>query len=64
MEIQNSKSAQETLRIGEKIGGKLHPPRVILLYGELGSGKTVLVRGLAQGLGMQGLARKLAQGID
>ena len=55
MEIQNSRSAQETLRIGEKIGRKLHPPRVILLYGELGSGKTVLVRGLAQGLGMQDL---------
>ena len=53
MEIQNSRNAQETLRIGEKIGRKLHPPRVILLYGELGSGKTVLVRGLAQGLGVQ-----------
>ena len=53
MEIQHSKSEQETLQIGEKIGRKLHPPRVILLYGELGSGKTVLVRGLAKGLGMQ-----------
>ncbi len=53
MEIQFSKSEQETLRIGEKIGRKLHLPRVILLYGELGSGKTVLVRGLAQGLGVQ-----------
>ena len=53
MEIQNSRSAEETLRIGEKIGRKLHPPRVILLYGELGSGKTVLVRGLAQGLGVK-----------
>jgi len=53
MEIQYSKSEQETLRIGEKIGRQLHPPRVILLYGELGSGKTVLVRGLAQGLAVQ-----------
>ncbi len=53
MEIQHSKSEQETLQIGEKLGRKLHPPRVILLYGELGSGKTVLVRGLAKGLGMQ-----------
>jgi len=53
MEIQHSKSEQETLQIGEKLGRKLHPPRVILLYGELGSGKTVLVRGLAKGLGMR-----------
>ncbi len=53
MEIEYSNSEQETLRIGEKIGRKLHPPQVILLYGELGSGKTVLARGLAQGLGVQ-----------
>ena len=53
MEIEYSNSEQETLQIGEKIGRELHPPQVILLYGELGSGKTVLVRGLAQGLGVQ-----------
>ena len=53
MEIEYSNSEQETLQIGEKIGRELHPPQVILLYGELGSGKTVLVRGLAQGLGLQ-----------
>ena len=39
--------------MGEEIGRKVHPPRVILLYGELGSGKTVFVRGLAQGLGVK-----------
>ncbi|MCZ6484690.1 MAG: tRNA (adenosine(37)-N6)-threonylcarbamoyltransferase complex ATPase subunit type 1 TsaE [Acidobacteria bacterium] len=53
MEIEYSNSEQETLRIGEKIGRELHLPQVILLYGELGSGKTVLVRGLARGLGVQ-----------
>ncbi len=53
MEIEYSNSEQETLRIGEKIGRELHPPQVILLYGELGSGKTVLARGLAQGLGVK-----------
>ena len=53
MEAQYSNCEQETLRIGEKIGRQLHPPRVILLHGELGSGKTVLVRGLAQGLGVK-----------
>lgn len=57
MEIQHSRSEEETLQIGEKIGRKLRPPRVVLLYGELGSGKTVLVRGLAKGLGMKDPSR-------
>lgn len=56
MEIQYSKSEQETFRIGEKIGKNLRPPRVVLLYGELGSGKTVLVRGLVHGLGVKDLS--------
>ena len=52
METQSSQSEQETFLLGREIGQQLQPPRVILLYGELGSGKTVLVRGLADGLGM------------
>ena len=50
MELRYSNSEEETLGIGEKIGKRTDPPRVILLYGELGSGKTVLTRGLARGL--------------
>ncbi|MFQ5929882.1 MAG: tRNA (adenosine(37)-N6)-threonylcarbamoyltransferase complex ATPase subunit type 1 TsaE, partial [Acidobacteriota bacterium] len=53
MEIEHSNSDRETLRIGEKIGRRLRPPRAVLLYGELGSGKTLLARGLAQGLGVE-----------
>ena len=52
MEIQSSGNEQETFLLGQSIGQRLQPPRVILLYGELGSGKTVLVRGLADGLGV------------
>ena len=52
MEIRSSKSEQNTFLLGRTIGQRLQPPRVILLYGELGSGKTVLVRGLAAGLGV------------
>jgi tRNA threonylcarbamoyladenosine biosynthesis protein TsaE len=52
MEIQSTENEQETFLLGRKIGQQLQPPRVILLYGELGSGKTVLVRGLADGLGV------------
>lgn len=45
-------SVAETERLGELLGKLLIPPLVILLYGDLGSGKTALVRGLARGLGV------------
>jgi tRNA threonylcarbamoyladenosine biosynthesis protein TsaE len=47
-----TKSAQETARVGEEIGNKLVIPRVLCLYGELGSGKTTFVQGFAKGLGI------------
>ena len=47
-----SKSAEETKNIGKLIGGHLMPNDVLALFGELGAGKTVLVQGLAQGLGI------------
>ena len=40
----------ETRRLGEQIGSLLKTPMIITLIGELGSGKTALVQGLAQGL--------------
>ena len=52
MEVHYSNSEEETLRIGQAIGKRLQPPRVVLLYGQLGSGKTVLTRGLTSGLGL------------
>ncbi|MBI4062484.1 tRNA (adenosine(37)-N6)-threonylcarbamoyltransferase complex ATPase subunit type 1 TsaE [Candidatus Gottesmanbacteria bacterium] len=47
-----TKSARETAAVGEEIGNKLTSPRVLCLYGELGSGKTTFVKGLARGLGI------------
>jgi tRNA threonylcarbamoyladenosine biosynthesis protein TsaE len=47
----DSASAEETVRMGEVLGGLLLPGDVVALCGELGSGKTVLVRGIAAGLG-------------
>lgn len=44
-------SADQTVRLGEIIGRDLRPGDVVLLYGELGAGKTTLVRGLARGAG-------------
>ncbi|MBI5581177.1 MAG: tRNA (adenosine(37)-N6)-threonylcarbamoyltransferase complex ATPase subunit type 1 TsaE [Deltaproteobacteria bacterium] len=43
-------SAAETRRLGERCGRRLRTPLVICLIGDLGSGKTVFVQGLARGL--------------
>ena len=43
---------QETEAFGRELAGKIEAPAVICLYGELGAGKTALVRGLAEGLGL------------
>ena len=47
------KSASETIRIGRKIGRILQPGDVIALVGELGAGKTQLIKGLAAGTGVR-----------
>jgi len=46
-----SGSPEETERMGEILGRLLRSGDVIALFGELGSGKTVLVRGIAVGFG-------------
>ena len=56
-QIIKSKSAQETLMIGKKIASKLKGNEIILLFGELGSGKTTLSQGLIKGLGFEGWPR-------
>jgi len=45
-------SPKETTGIGKKIGRKLKPGDIICLFGDLGSGKTVLAKGIAVGLGV------------
>lgn len=40
----------ETLKIGELLGRSLKPGDVVALKGQLGAGKTVLVKGMAKGL--------------
>lgn len=41
-----------SLLLGRKIGELLEPGDILVLKGELGAGKTLLVRGIAQGLGV------------
>lgn len=49
-----TKSSEETITLGKKIGSLLKPNEVIALYGFLGSGKTTLTSGIACGLGVKG----------
>jgi tRNA threonylcarbamoyladenosine biosynthesis protein TsaE len=46
-----SRSAEQTRRAGMRIGALLQPGDVIGLAGELGSGKTTFVQGIAAGWG-------------
>lgn len=47
-----SHSPQDTLSLGESIGGCLEPGDIVLLFGDLGAGKTTLTQGMARGLGV------------
>ncbi len=48
-------SAEEMHNLGAKIGVQLIAGDLILLNGDLGAGKTVLVQGIAQSLGIEGV---------
>ena len=45
-----TRSAEETFELGKKIGEQLNSRAVFLLSGDLGSGKTVFAKGVAEGL--------------
>ncbi|MEK6560783.1 MAG: tRNA (adenosine(37)-N6)-threonylcarbamoyltransferase complex ATPase subunit type 1 TsaE, partial [Nitrospirota bacterium] len=45
-----SKSTDQTLRLGERLAKYLRRGDILCLEGELGSGKTTLIKGIAKGL--------------
>jgi tRNA threonylcarbamoyladenosine biosynthesis protein TsaE len=47
-----TESPAATRELGHKIGEKLKPGTIFALTGELGCGKTLLTRGIAEGLGV------------
>lgn len=51
--VYYSKSAEETVELGKKIGASLKPNDIIALSGQLGAGKTTLIQGIAEGLGVK-----------
>jgi len=52
-----SASPEATMRIGEKVGRSLRAGDLVLLKGDLGSGKTVFVRGVCRAFGSDGQVR-------
>lgn len=50
-QVVNTENSKSTEVLGETIGNRLKGGEIIELAGDLGSGKTTFVRGLAKGLG-------------
>ncbi|HOL18483.1 MAG TPA: tRNA (adenosine(37)-N6)-threonylcarbamoyltransferase complex ATPase subunit type 1 TsaE [Bacillota bacterium] len=48
-----TRATEETEYIGAVLGKAMRPPLVVALYGDLGTGKTVLVRGAARAMGIE-----------
>jgi tRNA threonylcarbamoyladenosine biosynthesis protein TsaE len=49
---ERTHSAAETEAVGERLASELGPGDVVLVSGELGAGKTTLIRGAARALGV------------
>ena len=52
MKTLESKTAEETLALGEAMGRQISQGLAMALKGDLGAGKTTFVKGLAKGLGV------------
>lgn len=46
-----TRSVAGTLALGETLAEMLRPPKLVILRGEVGAGKTTLVKGIARALG-------------
>ena len=42
-------SPEETIALGRELASQLAPPKIVVLRGDLGAGKTTLVKGIAEG---------------
>jgi tRNA threonylcarbamoyladenosine biosynthesis protein TsaE len=47
LQVVTTHSAEETIAFGRKLRELLSPPKIVLLRGDLGAGKTTLVKGIA-----------------
>jgi len=46
----STRSAEETITLGRELASQLKEARMVILRGDLGAGKTTLVKGIAEGL--------------
>ena len=44
-----TRSPEETVALGRKLAAELKPPQLVVLTGDLGAGKTTLIKGIAEG---------------
>ena len=42
-------SPEETIALGRELASQLDPPKIVILRGDLGAGKTTLVKGIVEG---------------
>jgi len=49
--VYETRGGEETIAVGREIAKMLAPPKFLILRGDLGAGKTTLVKGIAEGLG-------------
>ena len=48
--VFETNGGEETIAVGREIASLLTPPKFLILRGDLGAGKTTLVKGIAEGL--------------
>lgn len=51
--VYKTRSPKETVELGAQLASRLEPGISVLLFGDLGSGKTQFVKGIAKGLGIK-----------
>src|SRR5258708_32652364 len=49
MKTIETHSAEETTDLGRRLSNDIKPGTIVLLRGDLGAGKTILVKGIAEG---------------
>ncbi|HDQ99214.1 MAG TPA: tRNA (adenosine(37)-N6)-threonylcarbamoyltransferase complex ATPase subunit type 1 TsaE [candidate division WOR-3 bacterium] len=53
MAVYQTQSAAETIALGRALAEELCPGDVVAFHGDLGSGKTTMIKGIAAGLGVE-----------
>lgn len=57
MAVFHTRAAAETIALGRALAQELGPGDVVAFFGELGSGKTTMIKGVAAGLGVEETVR-------